>query len=315
MRVLVTGGAGFIGSNLVDALVSGGHEVGVVDDLSTGKHENLNPGVWVRELDILDPAFGALVAEFGPNAVVHLAAQASVPESLRDPQRDWAVNAEGTRIVAKAAREAGARRMISASSAAVYGEPAEADLPLAETAAKAPVNPYGSSKLAAEGLLAEELSGTDVDWASFRFANVYGPRQDGLGEGGVVAIFCQRMHDGQAPVVYGDGTQTRDFIFVGDVVGAILSAIEAEGSLARGIGDVAAYNISTGHEASVDELLAALQAASGALGEARHEAAREGDVMRSSLDPRKAADVFGWSAQHSLASGAELTWRWYSAQL
>jgi UDP-glucose 4-epimerase len=314
MRVLVTGGAGFIGSNLVDALASQGHEAGVIDDLSTGKRENLRPGVWLREVDILDTSLPALVAEFGPDAVVHLAAQASVPESLRDPQRDWAVNAEGTRIVAKAALAAGASRMLSASSAAVYGEPAEADLPLAETAPKAPVNPYGNSKLAAEGLLAEELSGTAVDWASFRFANVYGPRQDGLGEGGVVSVFCQRIHDGQAPVIFGDGTQTRDFIFVGDVVGAILSAIDAKGPLARGLGDEAAYNISTGHEASVDDLFAALQIPSGFLGEARYEPTREGDVMRSSLDPRKATEVFGWSAQSSLASGAELTWRWYASQ-
>jgi UDP-glucose 4-epimerase len=315
MRILVTGGAGFIGSNLVDALVSQGHEVGVVDDLSTGKRENIHLGIWVREVDILDPALPALVTEFGPEAVVHLAAQASVPESLRDSERDWAVNAEGTRIVAKAALAAGASRMVSASSAAVYGEPAEADLPLAETAAKAPVNPYGNSKLAAEGLLAAELSGTTVDWASFRFANVYGPRQDGLGEGGVVSVFCQRIHDGQAPVIFGDGTQTRDFIFVGDVVGAILAAIDAKGPLARGLGDEAAYNISTGREASVDDLFTALQAASGFFGDARYEAAREGDVMRSSLDPRKAAEVFGWSAQRRLASGAEVTWRWYASQL
>lgn len=314
MRVLVTGGAGFIGSNLVDALVSREHEVGVVDDLSTGKRENLRGDIWLRELDILDPSFPALVAEFAPDAVVHLAAQASVPESLRDPERDWAVNAEGTRIVAKAAVAAGATRVVSASSAAVYGEPAEADLPLAETAAKAPVNPYGNSKLAAEGLLAEELTGTAVDWASFRFANVYGPRQDGLGEGGVVAVFCQRMHDDQNPVIFGDGTQTRDFIFVGDVVGAIVSAIDAQEPLARGLGDEAAYNISTGREASVDDLLSALRAASGFLGEAQHDAPREGDVMRSSLDPHKAAKVFGWSARQSLASGAEATWRWYASQ-
>lgn len=314
MRVLVTGGAGFIGSNLVDALAARGDEVGVVDDLSTGKRENIRGGIWVRELDILSPSFPALVAEFGPDAVVHLAAQASVPESLRDPQRDWAVNAEGTCIVAKAALEAGASRVISASSAAVYGEPTETDLPLAETAAKAPVNPYGKSKLAAEGLLAEELSGTAVDWASFRFANVYGPRQDGLGEGGVVAVFCQRIHDDQMPVIFGDGTQTRDFIFVGDVVDAILSAIDAEGPLARGLGDEAAYNISTGREASVDDLFAALRAASGFLGEAQHDAPREGDVMRSSLDPHKAAEVFGWSARQSLGIGAEMTWRWYASQ-
>jgi UDP-glucose 4-epimerase len=314
MRVLVTGGAGFIGSNLVDALASAGHETGVIDDLSTGKRENLPAGVWMREIDILDPALASLIAEFAPDAVVHLAAQASVPESLRDPQRDWAVNAEGTRIVARAARQAGAKRVISASSAAVYGEPAEADLPLAEEAVKAPVNPYGNSKLAAESQLAEELTGTSVDWASFRFANVYGPRQDGLGEGGVVAIFCQRLHDGEVPIIYGDGTQTRDFVFVGDVVDAIVSALGAPVSLAKGPGDGAAYNISTGQEVSVEELLTALRSASGSLGDASHEPVREGDVMRSSLDPGKAAEVFGWKSRHTIASGTELTWRWYASQ-
>jgi UDP-glucose 4-epimerase len=314
MRVLVTGGAGFIGSNLVYALVTGGHDVGVIDDLSAGKRENLHPYAWSRVIDILDPAFPGLVAEFAPDAVVHLAAQASVTESLRDPDRDWAVNAEGTRIVAEAARAAGAKRVISASSAAVYGEPAEADLPLAEEAAKAPVNPYGRSKLAAEALLGEALSGSDTDWASFRFSNVYGPRQDGAGEGGVVAVFCQRMHDKEALVVYGDGNQTRDFIYVGDVVGAILSALLAEEPLAQGPADGAAYNISTGLETSVNDLLKALRLASEYWGAAEYEPAREGDVARSSLDPRKAAKAFGWSAHQTLELGAEMTWRWYASQ-
>jgi UDP-glucose 4-epimerase len=314
MRVLITGGAGFIGSNLAYALVSGGHEIGIVDDLSAGKRENLHPYAWTRVLDILDPTFPALVAEFAPDAVVHLAAQASVGKSLDDPERDWAVNAEGTRIVAEAARDAGAVRVISASSAAVYGEPAEADLPLSETAPKAPVNPYGRSKLAAEGLLTEALSGSGVDWASFRFSNVYGPRQDGAGEGGVVSVFCQRLHEGRTPVIYGDGTQSRDFIYVGDVVAAIISALNAEGTLAAGAGDDNAYNISTGHETSVNDLFLALRLASNKPGAADHEAAREGDVMRSSLDPLKARRTFGWTAHQTLGLGADMTWRWYASQ-
>jgi UDP-glucose 4-epimerase len=314
MRVLITGGAGFIGSNLAYALVTGGHEVGVVDDLSTGKRENLHPHSWTRVADILDPGFPALVAEFAPEAVVHLAAQASVTESLRDPERDWAVNAEGTRIVAEAAREAGARRVISASSAAVYGEPAESDLPLVETAPKAPANPYGRSKLAAEGLLAEALLGSETDWASFRFSNVYGPRQDAEGEGGVVAIFCDRMHRGLPITVYGDGEQTRDFIYVGDVVGAIIEALHAEGPLAPEPGDAAAYNISTCRETSVNDLYRALATASGYAEAPQFAPAREGDVLRSSLDPSKAREVFGWSAAQDLGFGAEMTWRWYDSQ-
>lgn len=314
MRVLITGGAGFIGSNLSWALVSAGNEVGIVDDLSTGKAENVHPHAWFRALDILDPAFPELVAEFGPDAVVHLAAQASVSVSMRDPERDRAVNADGTRIVAAAARAAGARRVVSASSAAVYGEPAEEDLPLSESAPKAPANPYGASKLAAESLLAEELDGTGVDYASFRFSNVYGPRQDAHGEGGVVAIFCGRMAEGKTPVIYGDGTQTRDFIFVGDVVGAIMSAIESPETLAGAGPDGAAYNVSTGIETSVNELLMALQDAAGVAASAHYAPARDGDVDRSSLDPSKAARVFGWRAHQLIEGGAQMTWNWFAAQ-
>ena len=312
MRVLITGGAGFIGSNLAYALISGGHEVGIVDDLSAGKRENLHPYAWERVLDILDPTFPAVVAEFGPEAVVHLAAQASVGQSLRDPDRDWAVNAVGTALVASAARDAGATRMISASSAAVYGEPEESDLPLVEGAPKAPANPYGKSKLASESTLAETLDGSGVDYASFRFSNVYGPRQDAQGEGGVVAIFCDRLATSGTPLIYGSGAQTRDFIYVGDVVGAIISALHAENALAQGAGDGAAYNISTGLETSVTDLLVALRTASGWLGEAEHATMREGDVMRSTLSPHKAARAFGWSAHQTLQLGAEMTWRWFA---
>ena len=313
MRVLITGGAGFIGSNLAYALIAAGNSVGIVDDLSTGKSENLHPHAWTRTLDILDPAFPGLVAQFAPDAIVHLAAQASVTESLRDPERDWAVNAEGTRIVAEAALLAGAVRVISASSAAVYGEPAESDLPLDEAAPKAPANPYGRSKLAAEGLLAEALLGTGVDFASFRFSNVYGPRQDAQGEGGVVALFGAAMAASRPPRVYGSGEQTRDFIYVGDVVGALSSAIFAESKLATVAGDASAYNVSTGKETSVIDLLGAMRAASGYEGGIEFAPARDGDVMRSSLDPRKAGRTFGWRAHQSLELGAEMTWRWFAA--
>jgi UDP-glucose 4-epimerase len=313
MRVLITGGAGFIGSNLAHALVSGGHAVGVVDDLSTGKSDNVHPYAWFRMLDILDPSFAETVAEFAPDAVVHLAAQASVSVSIRHPERDWSVNAEGTRLVAHAARKAGAKRVIAASSAAVYGEPAASELPLVEAAPKAPANPYGKSKLAAEGLLADELTGTGVDYASFRFSNVYGPRQDGAGEGGVVAIFCTRMHAGEPPVVYGTGSQTRDFIYVGDVVAAIISALMSETPLAAEGPDGASYNVSTGDESSVEMLLLSLRQASGYLGAVDYEPARTGDVERSSLSPEKAARVFGWRANQPLENGAAVTWRWFAS--
>jgi len=314
MRVLVTGGAGFIGSNLVYALITGGHTVGIIDDLSTGKAENVHPHAWFRTLDILDPEMPSAVAEFAPDAVVHLAAQASVSASVRDPERDFAVNAEGTRAVARAALAAGATRVISASSAAVYGEPAPAMLPLPETAPKAPANPYGTSKLAAESLLAEELLGTSCDFASFRFANVYGPRQDAVGEGGVVALFCAAMHEGAEPVVYGTGSQTRDFIYVGDIVGAIVSALMGEERLGTAAGDAAAYNISTGEETSVEELLMSLRQTASYFGPSQQLPAREGDVERSSLDPSKASRVFGWRAHQLLDNGLAMTWRWFSSR-
>jgi UDP-glucose 4-epimerase len=255
----------------------------------------------------------ALIAEFAPDVVVHLAAQASVSASVRDPQRDYSVNAEGTRAIAAAALAAGATRVISASSAAVYGEPDPALLPLPETAPKAPANPYGVSKLAAEGLLSGTLLGTGCDFASFRFANVYGPRQDAAGEGGVVAMFCAAMAGEVPAAVYGTGTQTRDFVYVGDIVGAIIAAIDSDEPLGLGAGDDGAYNISTGTEVSVNELLMTLRQTAGSFGPSEERPAREGDVLRSSLDPSKAGRVFGWHAHQLLDNGLAMTWRWFAA--
>jgi UDP-glucose 4-epimerase len=309
MRVLVTGGAGFIGSNLVRALLGAGHEVAVVDDLSTGSPANLDPRTAFRTMDILAPEFPAYLAQSAPEVVVHLAAQSSVAESVRDPKRDHEVNAEGTRLVAKAAREAGVRRVLTASSAAVYGEPAE--LPLTESSPTEPINPYGSSKLEAESLLAEELDGSGVDYASLRFANVYGPRQDAKGEGGVVAIFLGRVRNGEPPVVHGTGKQTRDFIYVGDLVAALLIAIEFEGSLAE---QGSVYNISTGEPSSVEQLVGAIRQATAYFGPVEHQSPREGDIEHSLLAPAKAQRVLGWRAGVPLETGVALTWRWLSSQ-
>jgi UDP-glucose 4-epimerase len=312
MRVLVTGGAGFIGSNLVHALVSGRHEVGVIDDLSTGKMANLHPAAWFRRLDLLDPGFAEAVAEFGPEAVAHLAAQADVQASIADPDRDWAVNVEGTRVTAAAGAAAGARRVISASSAAVYGEPQE--LPLTEASPKAPENPYGRSKLAAETALAEALTGTGTDYASFRFSNVYGPRQDWRGEGGVVAIFAAKLAAGERPIIYGSGRQTRDFIYVGDVVAAIIDALFCERALAGEIPDGPAYNVSTGQQHSVEEVAGTLRMVSRVMKEFEYREARDGDVLDSVLDPSKAAATFDWRARQTLDAGLAATWQWMQHQ-
>jgi UDP-glucose 4-epimerase len=313
MRVLVTGGAGFIGSNLIHALVSGGHAVAVVDDLSAGSVANLHPSAHFRSLDILDPALGVVMAEFAPEAVVHLAAQTDVQRSIADPERDRAVNVDGTAAVARAAAAAGARRVLSASSAAVYGDPEV--LPLAETAAKRPMNPYGVSKLAAEAALADALAGTGVDFASMRFSNVYGPRQDWRGEGGVVAILGSRFASGQTPVIFGDGRQTRDFIYVGDVVAFILDALETLPPLAGEMPDGPAYNVSTGAATSVEQVASYLRAVSLAMVGIEHLPAREGDILHSVLDPAKAARTIGWQARQPIDAGLAITWRWLSATL
>jgi len=254
----------------------------------------------------------ALVVEFAPDAVVHLAAQSSVSVSIADPERDRTVNAEGTRLVAEAARDAGAKRILSASSAAVYGEPAE--LPLLETSSKAPANPYGASKLEAEGLLAGTLRDAGVDFASLRFSNVYGPRQNAEGEGGVVALFSAAIASGQAPKVYGDGSQTRDFIYVGDVVGAIIDALLFDGALAQEGADGPAYNISTGRETSVEALLRNLRAVASYMGPVDQRPARDGDIHRSVLSPAKAESLVGWQARSELAQGLGLTWNWFTSQ-
>ncbi len=310
MRVLVTGGAGFIGSNLVRALIAN-HEVGVIDDLSTGNVANLHPAAWFRKIDIAGPALAKTVQEFAPEAVVHLAAQSSVPASILNPERDWEVNVEGTRAVAAAARDAGATRMVSASSAAVYGEADE--LPLTETVQKRPTNPYGASKLAAEEVLASELAGSRVDWASLRFSNVFGPRQDARGEGGVVAIFCSRLAAGETPVIYGSGSQTRDFIFVGDIVNALIMGTTAETMLNDAGAGGPAYNISTGVQTSVNDLARMLRPTADFFGEFEYAPAREGDVEASALDATKARDVFAWDARVPIDIGLAQTYRWFAA--
>lgn len=308
MRFLVTGGAGFIGSNLVRALVAE-HEVGVIDDLTTGHRNNVPLNVWFRRLDITDGSLAPVIAEFAPDVVIHLAAQASVARSLKDPHRDWQVNVEGTRAVARAAASAHARCVISASSAAVYGNPVE--VPLTETAQKVPESPYGHSKLAAEAALAEELAPTPLDFASFRFSNVYGPRQDAEGEGGVVAIFSAALARGTAPVIFGTGEQTRDFIFVDDVVAAIIAGATAEASLREGGGLGPAYNVSTGTSSSVTELATMLSGVAEIDVTPQHGPARDGDIAHSSLDPRKARDVFAWDARVPLDVGLATTYEWF----
>ncbi len=306
MRCLVTGGAGFIGSNLVDALLARGDEVTVVDDLSTGRRSNLDAaleaGAELVELDIRDAgALAALAAERRPQTVFHLAAQIDVRKSLEDPAFDAAVNVGGTANVLDAAREADTGRVVFVSTGgAIYGEGEGQQLPLDEATAIAPLSAYGQSKYAAEGYLAlyERLYG--LSSVALRLGNVYGPRQDPLGEAGVIAIFCGLLRSGERPTVYGDGTQTRDYIYVGDVVAAALAAAESEVT--------GPLNIGTGQETDVLELAAALGRLGGSAGfEPELAPPRAGEVQRVSLDASRAERELDWRPATGLDEGLRLT--------
>lgn len=298
MRALVTGGAGFIGSNLVDALLERGDEVAIVDDISTGRRDNLEGalarGATLHEGSLADPEHvAAAFAAARPEIVYHLGAQIDVRRSVRDPAFDAQVNVVGTAVLLEAAREAGVRRFLMASTGgAIYGD---ADvIPTPEGTEPRPLSPYATSKQGAEGYLGlyERLHGMST--FALRLANVYGPRQDPKGEAGVCAIYCGLVADGaRQATVFGDGTQTRDFVYVGDVVAAFIAA---------GQSDVTGYaNVGTGRETTVLELAQELGL------EPRHEPERAGEVQRSCLDPARAHALFGWSAQTTLGDGLKTT--------
>ncbi len=299
MRALVTGGAGFIGSNLVDALLERGDEVSVVDDLSTGRRENLADalaaGARLHEASVIDgDAMTALLGEARPEVVFHLAAQIDVRRAVEDPAYDAAVNVGGTAVVLDAARAAGTRRLLLASTGgAIYGD---CDLlPTPEDAPAAPISPYGASKAAAETYLALYRRLHGLSTCALRLANVYGPRQDPLGEGGVVAIYCHAAANDKSVRVFGDGQQTRDFVYVGDVAAAFMAASQL---------DVPGpYNIGTGEETRVLDLVERLGL------EANFEPERPGEVKRSALDPSTARAALGWRAEMTLADGLERTMR------
>jgi UDP-glucose 4-epimerase len=306
MRTLVTGGAGFIGSNLVDAVLARGDEAIVVDNLSTGRRENLEQalanGATLIEADIRDrAAIEEIAGRERPDVIFHLAAQIDVRKSIADPAFDASINVGGTANVLEASRAAEVRRVVfSSTGGAIYGEGDGQQLPLLEEAPLAPEAPYGQSKFAGEGYLAlyERLYG--ISSVPLRLGNVYGPRQDPLGEAGVIAIFCGRLREGKRPTVFGDGKQTRDYIYVGDVVSAMLAAAEAETS--------GPINIGTGIETDVLELVSALGELGGA-GDFEPEFAppRTGEVQRISIDPARAASELGWRAKMDLKNGLRIT--------
>jgi UDP-glucose 4-epimerase len=290
MRAVVTGGAGFIGSNLVDALLARGDEVTVVDNFASGKRENLNAEARLLEHDIREPF--SLAAD----VVFHLAAQADVQTSMKRPEYDAAVNVVGTVNVLQAAP--GAQVVFASSGGAGYGECPE---PATEEGPFLPLSPYGIAKKCGEEYLAgwNRIHGTAH--VSLRFGNVFGERQDAGLEGGVVAIFLERMARDEETVIFGDGEQRRDFVYVGDVVDALLAAVGRSGG---------PYNVGTGVATTINELHAACRRVAGTDEEPRHEAARLGDVITSVLDPSRAGRELGWRARVSLDDGLARTWAW-----
>ena len=300
MRVLVTGGAGFIGSHVVDGLLAAGHEVLVVDDLSTGSRELVNDGARLVEMDIANPELSGVVEEFAPNAVSHLAAQASVAASMSDPVADARVNIVGGLNVFDAAVSSGATQFIYVTTGgALYGEPDY--LPFDEDHPIRPASAYGLSKWTLERYLAMLAPGK-VAIKVLRVANAYGPRQDPHGEAGVVSIFGLSMLGDHTVTVFGDGEQTRDFVYVRDLVSAHELALNAASSTT--------VNLSSGVELSINELFDKLVAETGFKGAPVFAPERPGDMRRSVLANRRATEVLGWSPQVSIDQGLRETVEW-----
>ncbi|HEY6150894.1 MAG TPA: NAD-dependent epimerase/dehydratase family protein [Gaiellaceae bacterium] len=291
MRAIVTGGAGFIGSHVVDALLARGDDVLVLDDLSRGKRENV-PDAVVEVADIREP----LADHFeGAEVCFHLAAQVDVRVAVERPEHDAQVNVLGTVSVLEAARRHGTQVVFASSGGAIYGE---ADGPAREDAPREPLSPYGVSKLAGEEYLAAYNRLYDAGHVALRYANVYGPRQDPHGEAGVVAIFLGRLKAGEPPRIFGDGSQTRDYVYAADVAQATLAAAGKRG----------VFNVGTGIETSVRELYELCRGVAGSQLEAEHVDARLGELERSVLDASRAERELGWRPEVDLEEGLRLTW-------
>ncbi|MGD0166733.1 MAG: NAD-dependent epimerase/dehydratase family protein [Gaiellaceae bacterium] len=297
MRALVTGGAGFIGSNLVDALIERGDSADVVDNLASGKRENVNSQARLHVVDVRESLHG-LFAELKPDICFHLAAQADVRVSVERPDFDAEVNVIGTLQVLEAARTAGARVVFTSTGGAIYGE---CETPADESSERQPLAPYGTAKLAAEEYLLTYRRLYGMSNVALRFGNVFGPRQDPHGEAGVVAIFLGRLRDGETCQIFGDGTQERDYVYVGDVVRSMLAAAEVESGV---------FNVGTGRATSVLELYELCRKVAGSELVAEHAPTRSGELQRSVLDVCRAADELGWRPETSLEDGLRRTWDW-----
>ena len=306
MRVLVTGGAGFIGGHSCRLLLERGHEVAAADDLSSGRRENLPAGAALHVLDVRSSELAQLIDRLRPEAVLHLAAQMDVRKSVADPLFDASVNVLGTLNALEASRRAGVRRFVLASSGgAIYGE--QDVFPATESHPRRPASPYGVSKLCGEAYLEHYARDHGISALALRYANVYGEAQNAQGEAGVVAIFAQRMLSGQEPIIYGDGEQTRDFVHVEDVARINCAALESSAG--------GALNVGTGRETSVNEIARVLAQAAGWTRPVEHGPAKPGEQRRSALDAGAARQQLGWAPRIELSQGLPRTVEWFRAEL
>ncbi|MFQ5682039.1 MAG: NAD-dependent epimerase/dehydratase family protein [Candidatus Binatia bacterium] len=306
MRIVVTGGAGFIASHIVDAYVAKGHEVFVIDDLSSGSRKNVNRRAMFYHMDICDPAVSKLLSDISPDVLNHHAAQMDLRRSVADPLFDARINILGFLNLLENCKRTGIKKVIYASSGGVvYGE--QGIFPAAENHPRSPLSPYGVSKLTGEQYLVYYHKNFGLSYSGLRYANIYGPRQSSIGEAGVIAIFIGRLLAGKAPLINGDGKQTRDYVFVEDVVAANVLALDSH--------YVGYLNIGTGQETDVLTLFNFLRDKIGSKVEAIHGPAKAGEQRRSSLDASLAAKVLGWIPQTRLESGLEKTIAYYREAL
>jgi UDP-glucose 4-epimerase len=308
VKALVTGGAGFVGSHLVDRLLAEGHQVAVIDDLSNGHREQLAAAAALHQLDVASPWVGQLLLRLRPELIFHLAAQVDLRFSVRDPLADARTNVTGTVQLLTAAVAAGVRRLVFASSGgAIYGDTDQ--IPTNESHPMRPASPYGAAKVAGEAYLSAFAGSFGLETVALRMSNIYGPRQDPHGEAGVAAIFTNLLLAGKAPVINGDGRQTRDYVFVEDVVDAFMRAAA---------GPPGAYNVGTGKETNVVDVCSHLQAAVVALGRGgtapnpTHGPAKAGEQMRSCLDSKRAREKLGWEPKVAIAAGLARTVSYYA---
>lgn len=303
MRILVTGGAGFIGSNIVDAYVEADHEVAIVDNLTTGKQANLNPKANFINLDIRDEKLSVVIRDFSPDVINHLAAQIDVRKSVSEPKYNAEVNEIGTINLLEAAVKAKVKKVIfSSTGGAIYGEVKDKG-GAKETYPQEPISPYAITKRTAEMYLYAYKVNFGLDYTVLRYGNVYGPRQDPLGEAGVIAIFCGKMLEGKAPYIYGDGKQLRDYVYVGDVARANLLALK------KGTNQI--FNIGTGKGTSVNELYSILKNLLKFKDKAIYADPRAGELFRSVLNVSKAKKELGWMPKVDIVNGLKKTLEWY----